>query len=276
MGYLPNVEGVYTVAGLNFEEGKVVLNAECDGNDEFVDMMTSYYKSASDDGFKYLPKNAALAFNVALNNDTFVDLWNEQKEGALGKYIREFEAQGLTEDIIEGLPGVICGAIDGDGIDGRVPHFTLFAEFDEDTYKLIKEMLEDYGGFEQESKDVYTEGHIYIVFNSDGILMMDADTYDMTGGKELKNNFNDSELSSTISDGGFAVNLKALPEYALKDLAREMELDSPQQLLDYASSMSMSYDENSFEMVLEMDDENSTILKKLATLLANQIENEYN
>ena len=276
MGYLPDTQGMYSIAGLNFENGKAVLTAELSGNEEFVDMMTSYYKSASTVGFKYLPYNAAFAFNIATDNDAFVDFWNEQKNGEFGRYIKELEAQGLNEDLIAGLPGVICGALDGNSINSSMPQFTLFAEFDEDTYSLIKEILEDYGGLEQVSKDVYTEGHVYVVFNSDGILVMDAETFEMTGGKELRSNFNDSKLASSIANGGLAVNLAALPERELRSFAREMGLRNSQELLEYASTMSMSYDENSFEMVVEMDDENSTLLKKLATEIANTIENEYN
>ncbi len=276
MGYLPDVEGLYTIMGLNFEKGKVVLTSEFDGNDEFVDAMTSYYESASNIGFKYLPKNAAMVFNVALNSDAFVDLWEEQKEGLLGGYIKELEAQGLTTDVIRGLPGVVCGAVDADSFEEDLPWFTIFAEFDEDTYKLIKSVLEDYAGFEQEAKDVYNYRQLYVIFKKDGILLMDAETYDQTGGNEPRNNFNDSKIAKSIADGGVAFDFNALPEDILEEFADEMELNDTRALLDFASSVSVTYDANTFEATLEMGDQNTNMLQKAAKILANLIENEYN
>lgn len=271
--------GIYTDAyylmNVNFEMGKTIVEGTYGGSKELKNLISKYYTASSSKYFKYMPKNAVAAVNIGFDQDVFVDVWGELlKQGeSMEDILDELKSEyGVNEKLLKGLPGVVTAALSLSP-DENNPSFAVAVECNKEVFGVLDDVIEDFG-FEKEGNayvyEDWSDTQYYLAYVDGLILFMDGQTWKLSQGKALKDNYNAASTSSIISKGGFAIDLTALPKESLEDFSDEIGVES-QDLLGFISSVNVIYDKASFKLECNMGDKKSYILQKFVDVVAEYI-----
>ena len=248
---------------LNFNKGNTVLEAQMYGSKEMLDYGKKYYATSSNKYFDQIPESSFLVVNIALKDlagalNEFAELDSEIED-----VLYELEELGADEEFLAGLPGQITFAIDGDGVDsGYIPDMALFMECDSNVWESLEEVLIYYA--EEEDEGCYlVEDLFYVYYENGTIVGMTADMYE----DGVYGEFSNSKFASSIAKGGLLIDLNALPESVLSDIADGLDLED-NDLLRLVSSVVIKQDKpTSATVTVNMGDEDYNMLEALMEII---------
>jgi hypothetical protein len=265
--YLSMCKGASVVTDLDFKNGQTVVNYSSFGSKDLMANAKKFNKPASDKFLKLMPATTAVALNVAIKDfPGLIDYMcqsNEEFQQMLDSLVEEF---AFDKKLLEGFPGTISFALDGNDIDDRdVPGFMVCLESDKKVWKYAETYLSAVA--DSQGDDTYIiDEEVYFLYEDGHITIADAETMlsaPMTG----THSFADTELGAAIKKGGMAVNFAALPgDELVKFVRRELDLRlTRKQILDCCSSVVLTTSEDfmSATLTLNMNDKEHNLLEKI-------------
>lgn len=260
---LPMCEDASAVADLHLLDGKTEFNISVFGSEQMKANAMKYNTASSDKYFKYMPSSSVFVANLAIKD--FAGLVEEltKTNEEFAEMFESLGSIGITEELLEGFPGVITFALDGKNIDQLdFPGMTLIMECEQNVWDFAKQYLEMFG--ESCGFNTYcVEDMLYVSYKNGAIMACDANTY---AAGEVYDNFSRLPLADKIAKGGFALNLAALPTDLLDEIAQEIDsYMTPEEMLEYFSSFVVTYsdDHMTSTVTLNMDDKEHNLLEKV-------------
>lgn len=272
--YMPLYKGASLVTDLDFKNGQTVLEFKLFGSEKLREYGMKYNAVASDKYFENLPSTSVFVANLAIKDLPGLVEEMSKTNPQMGEMMEYLEdSLDIDEEFLAGFNGLITFALDGYMIDQReVPGIVLYVECDENVWRLVEENLNDTA--EMVSPYQYNVGdRMYIGYDGTAIIAVEAETLRRSYNSNVSN-FANTPLAAEISEGGFALNLEALPTRLLNDFAEETGiLTSGRELLKYVSSLtiSSSADHMTATIKLNMGDQSNNLLNKLLLLMTEQI-----
>ena len=272
--YMPLYKGASLVTDLDFKNGQTVLEFKLFGSEKLRENGMKYNAVASDKYFENLPSTSVFVANLAIKDLPGLVEEMSKTNPQMGEMMEYLEdSLDIDEEFLAGFNGLITFALDGYMIDQReVPGIVLYVECDENVWGLVEENLDETA--EMVSPYQYKVGdRMYIGYDGTAIIAVEAETLRRSYNSNVSN-FANTPLAAEISEGGFALNLEALPTRLLNDFAEETGiLTSGRELLKYVSSLtiSSSADHMTATVKLNMGDQSNNLLNKLLLLMTEQI-----
>ena len=262
-------------AYLEFEKGKTTLGASIICSDELKELYEQYYAVPSAKYLELLPTKTAFVYNAAMNVEGLKETWNELKSNIMyGSYITTLEAMGIDEEFIGGLPGTITlGAevLDPDKLGNAI----IAIECEENCYNTLVALIEAYGLIERDYNGYRVLDIAYVTYNKDkeAALVMTPELWeDSNSGTSFNSDFSSSALASEVKNGGVGIDFTNMSEDVLDELAEEFgRRYKADDLLEFVTSIVLTYDKNEVKYVWNMGDQQNTILQKLIQITSDNI-----
>ena len=210
---------------------------------------------------------------MGMSSKLFVDVWDElMAQEELAPVLESVGSEyGVDENFLKGLPGTITAAVAVSA--EEVPSFAVVAECDKKVFELLERFIEDFG-LEKDGDaymyEDYSGNEYYLTYVDGAILFMDSSVWNVSKGKALKENYKSASTSSLIAKGGMVVDFSVIPEEYLEEIAYEMDMEGSD-LLDWVSSIDVTYDKSLVRMVWNTNDKKSNILQNLIGLIADEL-----
>lgn len=262
--YMPMLKNASAVTDLAFEDGKTVLQMQMFGSEQMKAYAQKYNAPATSKFLHDIPFSPVFAVNVAMKDFAGMIKDMRARDEQLEDVFDDLESEyGFDKELMEGFPGLITFALDGNGLGERkVPGVLLQMEFEENVWVYIEQYLQQYG--EEVEDNIYCIEDEFVVGYEDGILVA-GDIYSFIS-EPFEFDFAESYLGDAISEGGMAFDLKQLPEEVLDELAEEFDSTlTVEELLEFFDSVvfSASPDHMSAAITLYMGDTSENLLGKL-------------
>lgn len=269
--YMPMYKNASLVSTLEFQKGKTVLEAKVFGSEEMMAYTQKYNALSSDKYFESIPRSSVFVANFAMKD--FAGLVKEisktNPQFADGMEYLE-EELGIDQELLEGFPGIITFALDGNGIGERqIPGMTLMMECEENVWEYAQQFLDEYATYDGYFYNIMDV--CYVTYDGAAIRAFDAQTF-KNGGSAGR--FSRSPLAKDIAQGGFVLNLAALPYDVLDEVAEEIDHSmTGYELLEFIDSIVISStpDQMTSTVTLNMGDKSENLLSKILSFAAESV-----
>lgn len=264
-------EGSSTLLGLNFYDGKTVLNYASYASEELAAYSGKFMGTASDKYFHLIPENACVAANIALANiGSAFDSIMENEE--IADAFDALSFLGIDEDIFDELPGTITLAIAENALNSSsIPEFTLAVECGEKIYSILENfVLRTYATKEGDAYNVLDI--CYVSYVDDAIVAMSPTLWAASSeGEGLARNFKNNPISSEIESNGVMIDLDSVSEDLMCEIIDDPYIDKDV-ITDFVSSIVFSTGKNlEGTLTLNMGDKEHNLLEKVVELALEEL-----
>ena len=267
--YMPMLANASFVGDLSFLDGQTVLGFQMFGSQEMKDYVKKYYAAPTGKFMNYLPSTSAIVGSAAIKNLPEII---EQACEMNAEYADAFEQLevmlGIDREFLAGISGDIAFAIDGANLGmTQTPGFVAIVECNRNVWDFIQPELAE--NAEYVGSDMYNLMNVaYVAYNDGHIILADPATMKAVPFSGA-DSFAETMLAKEIENGGFVLNLEALPIPVLDMFAQEIDGKmTGAELLEFVNSVVISsYNDNmSAKLILNMGDKQHNILEKLVLM----------
>lgn len=284
--FLDLYKGMSVSVSLNFENGKTVVKAEVDGSQKFMEMLKKYQTAPTDKYYSKIPANSFCVTNSGISRTIWSDLVNNEQ---VKPYMKLLAIYGIDASFFSELPGVITtgSVISSDGQVGM----SAVVECSRNVFdKVMSLLVQNTGMVESHSDGVYaivTQEYDYFGFDLGNtvkqtlayVMYADGAAWIFTP-ELLSDALADNALNNNLSGkgtktfNGLNFDLTKLPVDTLEELAVMIDDAtgiefSVNDMLSYLSSIELNVSGADMELRLNMGDQNSSLLGRFISLLAN-------
>jgi hypothetical protein len=146
---------------------------------------------------------------------------------------------------------------------------TLMMECEENVWEYAQQFLDEYASYDGYFYNIMDV--CYVTYDGAAIRAFDAQTF-KNGGSAGK--FSRSPLAKDIAQGGFVLNLAALPYDVLDEVAEEIDHSmTGYELLEFIDSIVISStpDQMTSTVTLNMGDKSENLLSKILSFAAESV-----
>ena len=245
---------------VNFEQGKVVGDAQIYASDELKELQERFYCKPSGKFIGLLPENTYLALSGGGKNIAEIfDLMGEKEKHTIEKSLLEL---GLTKEALNTMEGEMLLGVFDDANPQGIPGFVLAVECkDRSLFDVVKKMT----GNEATEGDVLDIMGYYITFTDGSLIATTKSIYDQclaTGKiKSLEGGKKNPEMDKVLKNGGLFVDFQAIAQNKfLNQMKRDRKVASALSILkqlDYLSTHYESLEEGSVELTFKDSSKNA-------------------
>lgn len=246
-----------TVAGLDFQAGKVVMTSKNHNSKEFEKMQKKLVGKVDGCFMKKMPANPAMWMTMNLDGKAMAELM-----ARIFSVVPETKSLNMEEikPLIETIDGELSLAFNGLNAGGMIPDLTIFAQVKNNIWEeKLKELTANQSVQEMLDYGMVGDDVFYLTTNSEVI----ANT-----GKNLSESVADEEWAANV-DGTYAYfvvetdHIKQLAGMFLNTLEMK-EINAALNLIEWAEAKSYSLDEG--EMTIHFSNKEENGLKQLIKL----------
>lgn len=197
---------------INFEQGKVVGNAEVYANDELKKYQEKFYINPSGKFIGLLPESTYLAISGGAKN--LAEIFDMMGEKDRQMVENSLQNMGLSKEILNTIEGETTLGIFDDSNPLGIPGFVLAAECnDRSLFDAIKKLTNN----ESTEGDVLNIMGYYIVYIDGALIATTQSIYDqcLADGKIKELNHRNPIMDKVLKKGGIVIDFQAIAQNPL-------------------------------------------------------------
>lgn len=201
-------EGVYIIAGINFEDKKAVINTEVFGNDKLIGLIKDIQEKPSGDYLKLVPENAYMVTQCGIENlDKIAEFLPKAESEQINQ---QLQAMGLSlEQILKAVDGDILVSLAPNGSQSMPQMAFVLACKDQKIWETITKTAGQAAQGMLTKKDensytINTQAMVGVNYN----ISYDKKAIVLAPETAPAKSFKDNDNASVLKDGGFFIDFK--------------------------------------------------------------------